>query len=119
MRRLRDTGFFDATLPSPNGVDSAPCSDRLRFRNQYVVSSDDNGLTMGGCGYGFGAAGRSNSGSVVAGLDKHSWKDADWLQQASVTNWLEEPIGVFFFFQAEDGIRDSSVTGVQTCALPI
>src|SRR5438093_7963233 len=27
--------------------------------------------------------------------------------------------GVFFFFQAEDGIRDWSVTGVQTCALPI
>src|SRR3954449_9870071 len=26
---------------------------------------------------------------------------------------------VFFFFQAEDGIRDESVTGVQTCALPI
>src|SRR5260370_26753428 len=26
---------------------------------------------------------------------------------------------LFFFFQAEDGIRDSSVTGVQTCALPI
>src|SRR5207237_7296965 len=24
-----------------------------------------------------------------------------------------------FFFQADDGIRDSSVTGVQTCALPI
>ena len=24
-----------------------------------------------------------------------------------------------FFFQAEDGIRDSPVTGVQTCALPI
>src|SRR2546425_2179932 len=26
---------------------------------------------------------------------------------------------VFFFFQAEDGIRDKLVTGVQTCALPI
>src|SRR5690349_22188470 len=26
---------------------------------------------------------------------------------------------VFFFFQAEDGIRDLYVTGVQTCALPI
>src|SRR5690606_39704333 len=26
---------------------------------------------------------------------------------------------VFFFFQAEDGIRDFHVTGVQTCALPI
>src|SRR5260370_32149669 len=28
-------------------------------------------------------------------------------------------VRLFFFFQAEDGIRDSSVTGVQTCALPI
>src|SRR5438309_10774511 len=26
---------------------------------------------------------------------------------------------LFFFFQAEDGIRDGTVTGVQTCALPI
>src|SRR5207237_6017680 len=36
---------------------------------------------------------------------------------------LEPPVQSFvpliFFFQAEDGIRDSSVTGVQTCALPI
>src|SRR6266581_4395254 len=29
-------------------------------------------------------------------------------------NWF-----LFFFFQAEDGIRDGRVTGVQTCALPI
>src|SRR2546421_741557 len=28
-------------------------------------------------------------------------------------------VTVFFFFQAEDGIRDLIVTGVQTCALPI
>src|SRR5438093_10151264 len=28
-------------------------------------------------------------------------------------------LSFFFFFQAEDGIRDWSVTGVQTCALPI
>src|SRR5699024_11217286 len=28
-------------------------------------------------------------------------------------------IVIFFFFQAEDGIRDRNVTGVQTCALPI
>src|SRR5436305_8392068 len=26
---------------------------------------------------------------------------------------------LYFFFQAEDGIRDADVTGVQTCALPI
>src|SRR5689334_25096842 len=28
-------------------------------------------------------------------------------------------MSLFFFFQAEDGIRDGTVTGVQTCALPI
>src|SRR5256885_4420867 len=28
-------------------------------------------------------------------------------------------VTLFFFFQAEDGIRDYKVTGVQTCALPI
>src|SRR5256886_15037922 len=28
-------------------------------------------------------------------------------------------VAFFFFFQAEDGIRDLTVTGVQTCALPI
>src|SRR5256886_5946735 len=36
---------------------------------------------------------------------------------------MQEPALVscvlFFFFQAEDGIRDLTVTGVQTCALPI
>src|SRR5690606_39680867 len=31
----------------------------------------------------------------------------------------ELPQGLRFFFQAEDGIRDFHVTGVQTCALPI
>src|SRR5689334_9397508 len=35
-------------------------------------------------------------------------------------NVLSWPVCVFFFFfQAEDGIRDGTVTGVQTCALPI
>src|SRR5258706_46419 len=32
---------------------------------------------------------------------------------------LTRSLCLFFFFQAEDGIRDWSVTGVQTCALPI
>src|SRR2546429_1936122 len=35
-----------------------------------------------------------------------------WVRLAPVCGW-------FFFFQAEDGIRDVAVTGVQTCALPI
>src|SRR2546422_8256346 len=32
---------------------------------------------------------------------------------------IDEYVLFFFFFQAEDGIRDVAVTGVQTCALPI
>src|SRR6266542_1842158 len=32
---------------------------------------------------------------------------------------MKVQISDFFFFQAEDGIRDATVTGVQTCALPI
>src|SRR5437762_599006 len=38
--------------------------------------------------------------------------------QLRVTGWPAISV-VCFFFQAEDGIRDTSVTGVQTCALPI
>jgi 1,4-alpha-glucan branching enzyme len=35
MRRLPDTGFFEATLPNPTDVAPAPSSYRLRFRNEY------------------------------------------------------------------------------------
>src|SRR5207249_7755946 len=37
---------------------------------------------------------------------------------SAVLYWLGF-VTFFFFFQAEDGIRDRNVTGVQTCALPI
>src|SRR2546430_7530326 len=36
-----------------------------------------------------------------------------------VTNFAMLARCLIFFFQAEDGIRDLTVTGVQTCALPI
>src|SRR2546430_11294083 len=39
----------------------------------------------------------------------HGWADDDAIDRVAVS----------FFFQAEDGIRDLTVTGVQTCALPI
>src|SRR5256885_3326487 len=43
------------------------------------------------------------------------------LQQAGRfhAQWTPRGWSVSFFFQAEDGIRDYKVTGVQTCALPI
>src|SRR5439155_16637708 len=36
-----------------------------------------------------------------------------------ITTSVYHGVFFFFFFQAEDGIRDGHVTGVQTCALPI
>ncbi len=35
MRRLRDEGFFEATLPAPSETPPAPSGYRMRFRNQY------------------------------------------------------------------------------------
>src|SRR3712207_6437027 len=44
-----------------------------------------------------------------------------WQARCSKAEVLDRTYGMFalFFFQAEDGIRDIGVTGVQTCALPI
>src|SRR5947209_19841328 len=43
----------------------------------------------------------------------------DWCCSAFVVAAVVSSVSRFFFFQAEDGIRDIGVTGVQTCALPI
>src|SRR5436189_5104160 len=40
-----------------------------------------------------------------------------WTMSSAIAH--HRPLDDCFFFQAEDGIRDTSVTGVQTCALPI
>src|SRR5256884_5828138 len=47
---------------------------------------------------------------------RHTGIDHDY---SSLAYGVEFTAAVFFFFQAEDGIRDVAVTGVQTCALPI
>src|SRR5699024_11274232 len=47
----------------------------------------------------------------------------DWiiatLSCLAAHSFASQPLDFSFFFQAEDGIRDRNVTGVQTCALPI
>src|SRR3712207_8765526 len=46
-------------------------------------------------------------------LNKNLYDIYEW--ESGLHRWRR----LFFFFQAEDGIRDIGVTGVQTCALPI
>src|SRR2546429_4755483 len=49
-----------------------------------------------------------------------SFTSPSWLLQIWVCSIIEHVWLLYvFFFQAEDGIRDVAVTGVQTCALPI
>src|SRR3712207_5439535 len=48
------------------------------------------------------------------GADRHAESDV-----REGRSWNEDVRMLFFFFQAEDGIRGIGVTGVQTCALPI
>src|SRR2546430_12624941 len=58
---------------------------------------------------------------MVTNVVEHMRRLSDWEVIPSIT-WSSETLDVFvlfFFFQAEDGIRDLTVTGVQTCALPI
>src|SRR5256885_5402595 len=64
---------------------------------------------------------RSRSGGAdryitlpLAGLS-----DSAAMAKEAAWEWVASVSLVFFFFQAEDGIRDYKVTGVQTCALPI
>src|SRR5205823_10297630 len=52
-----------------------------------------------------------------AGSDKRITRLATVLLSDEVDTVMQS--GCLFFFQAEDGIRDKLVTGVQTCALPI
>src|SRR5256886_3099842 len=46
-------------------------------------------------------------------------EDIDPRTTVAITSCALLDLFFFFFFQAEDGIRDLTVTGVQTCALPI
>jgi 1,4-alpha-glucan branching enzyme len=197
MRQLRDTGFFEATLPTPSDTAPAPSSYRLRFRNEYgdvweshdtyafpylltefdlylmgegrhydtyeklgahvktlegvagvhfavwapnarrvsvvgdfngwdgrvnpmrargnsgiwelfvpefdegviykyeIVGPQNNILPLKADPYGFRSELRPNTGSVVARLDKHTWKDAEWLERRPSKNWLEQPVSAY------------------------
>src|SRR5687767_15405539 len=53
---------------------------------------------------------------MVSEMYSIEFVDDYWVKELSICICF---ICFFFFFQAEDGIRDKLVTGVQTCALPI
>src|SRR5258708_3893907 len=58
----------------------------------------------------------SMRGVTMAGHQRVFFGQPDVREMTLMDTFEEE---IIFFFQAEDGIRDDLVTGVQTCALPI
>jgi 1,4-alpha-glucan branching enzyme len=60
-----------------------------------LVGPKNNILPLKADPYGFAAELRPNNGSVVARIDKHSWSDAEWMNQRGAKNWLEQPITVY------------------------
>src|SRR2546430_13083189 len=55
-----------------------------------------------------------------SGCGAAAWrKDEGGSSAGAAARRGDRRLNCFFFFQAEDGIRDLTVTGVQTCALPI
>ena len=72
------------------------------------------------CGYEaidcFASSSNCATGSDVERCENNRVVDREARIRRSVSDGL---FCFYFFFQAEDGIRDSPVTGVQTCALPI
>src|SRR5260370_14693431 len=58
------------------------------------------------------------SGVDISVAFSFGWTDIGLIEEMN-SYVIDSMHRYLFFFQAEDGIRDSSVTGVQTCALPI
>src|SRR5687767_15343596 len=63
---------------------------------------------------------RSLSKNSIGASDHSVSASVRYLMRACSWSWPSPNVSAqIFFFQAEDGIRDKLVTGVQTCALPI
>src|SRR5256885_3568160 len=68
---------------------------------------------------GLSAVADPSDGTLYCGVRITIWQPRAFDFNAPMGASEDEDFIGFFFFQAEDGIRDYKVTGVQTCALPI
>src|SRR5690348_11470324 len=99
-------------MPSPSTQASAPetCDADANGRNRLPLQ-----------GWALELARRWNSDAYSMFVLQGNIFDVFPVQESGSVSYL--PLKSFlarrFFFQAEDGIRDGRVTGVQTCALPI
>jgi 1,4-alpha-glucan branching enzyme len=60
-----------------------------------IIGPHGNMLPLKADPYGFRSEVRPNTGSMVARLDTHNWKDADWLSRRTSKKWLDAPISIY------------------------
>src|SRR5256885_2838374 len=89
-----------------------PASDRIRHFKEFMIplsqeATKDQAARCMNCGIPYCHTGCPVNNQIP-----------DWNDLVYRGDWRDALYNLFFF-QAEDGIRDYKVTGVQTCALPI
>src|SRR2546430_1041539 len=94
---------------------------KKKFGGKTSYDADNRPLLVMRCN--LWASGYDVDGTDQMSLGQFSGRVQQSYKQSVPRFFVPEHVTVFtlalFFFQAEDGIRDLTVTGVQTCALPI
>jgi 1,4-alpha-glucan branching enzyme len=86
MRARGSSGIWELFVPElPEGA----------IYKYEIVGPQGSVLPLKADPYAFSSELRPNTGSVVARLDKHPWKDTDWMHQRQEKKWLESPITVY------------------------
>jgi 1,4-alpha-glucan branching enzyme len=86
MRARGSSGIWELFIPElPEGA----------IYKYEIVGPQGSVLPLKADPYAFSSELRPNTGSVVARLDTHQWKDADWMHQRQEKKWLESPITVY------------------------
>src|SRR2546430_446078 len=117
-RRLRDTAARVQAMrtcggPGRPGVAVAiTCHAAFRARKEFSDTTTTDLAPRQTCG-------RSQSGPSPPSIYFIAPGPPSRTHVRNASACAGSSLSVFFFFQAEDGIRDLTVTGVQTCALPI
>src|SRR5256886_7080286 len=121
----RSSALLAKTLRA-DGVDVRENARAARIRprggkgGEHVVElADGSTVEAAGIGVNVGrtaAPALANLGLDAAGV---AYDGGDILKVDDTLRAADHVYAIVFFFQAEDGIRDLTVTGVQTCALPI
>jgi len=86
MRLRGNTGIWEIFIPGLGEGTLYKFEIRSRVGGYWGLKSDP---------YGFAAEKRPHNASVVADIDKHQWKDSEWLAARAARDWLHSPMSIY------------------------